>query len=294
MDKILSENKVEVKLPEEHLKALRLLNEMAKRRQSYRESKGAFCAIFPEPLVSVGSDSKVSVTASKDERSEARSLVEEMMILAGEVVSDYAKKNSIPIPYRVQSKGNEVPEAEVSLGALKPAFFDVNPSKHYAMGLDAYCQVTSPIRRYPDMMVAHQIKAHLMKQELPFSSWDILQYKDIYELNAREIQTLQNNSQKYWILKHLMANADSQRIFSAQILPKFIVSSNTSLKANPSKLTNSDLIGKGEVVQVLLKEIAMRCFMKMTKDHVYGEHIRVRVEKIDCMKLEMELTEIMD
>lgn len=43
-----------------------------------------------------------------------------------------------------------------------------NPMPHGGLGLDLYVQATSPVRRYADLAVHHQIKAHLRGDALPF------------------------------------------------------------------------------------------------------------------------------
>jgi exoribonuclease-2 len=43
---------------------------------------------------------------------------------------------------------------------------------HGGLGLDLYVQATSPVRRYADLAVHHQIKAHLRGDALPFPGND--------------------------------------------------------------------------------------------------------------------------
>lgn len=43
------------------------------------------------------------------------------------------------------------------------AFIDIIPHYHSGVGLDYYCQSTSPIRRYNDILVHRQIKSHIFR-----------------------------------------------------------------------------------------------------------------------------------
>jgi hypothetical protein len=121
------------------------------------------------------------------------------MIVAGQTAAEYARSNKVPIPFRVQHPPTEghihrpplkllrglsadeaaayIVRAMQQAASQQPAFMDSAPRPHFSIGLDAYAQVTSPIRRYPDLLAAYQIKASLRGDTLPFSSLDILQVR---------------------------------------------------------------------------------------------------------------------
>ena len=104
------------------------------------------------------------------------------MILAGEVAGRYCQEHNLPVPFRGQPQPELPPEAEllqlppgpVRACALRRCMprseVGITPNRHASLGLGAYTQVTSPIRRYTDLLAHFQLKAHLRGESLPFSS----------------------------------------------------------------------------------------------------------------------------
>jgi ribonuclease R len=62
---------------------------------------------------------------------------------------------------QVQGKPEEHFVSSVVLRTMQRALYDPECLGHYALASQYYCHFTSPIRRYPDLVVHRQLKAHL-------------------------------------------------------------------------------------------------------------------------------------
>jgi len=107
-------------------------------------------------------------------------LVEEFMVIAGDVSSRFCQEHDIPCFFRTQEpihrdilrrlERSHPLMMESSLMRMMPsAGYSTKPGGHFLVGLDSYSHVTSPLRRYVDMIAHFQISAFLHRQEFPFS-----------------------------------------------------------------------------------------------------------------------------
>ncbi|MFQ3629356.1 MAG: ribonuclease R family protein, partial [Cyanobacteriota bacterium] len=141
---------------------LEILYQTASRRQRWRMQQGAISIQMPEASIKVTEEDEIRIDVF--EESASRILVSEMMILAGEVAGRYGEAHGLPLPYRGQEQPELPPEEELMLlppgpvrgcavrRCMKRSEMGVTPIRHAGLGLDVYVQVTSPIRRYADLL----------------------------------------------------------------------------------------------------------------------------------------------
>lgn len=76
----------------------------------------------------------------------------------------------VPPPQAIAAKPDPAELSKLPEGPARAMFLrrhmtrSINqcaPARHDGLGLDAYVQVTSPIRRYGDMLAHYQLKAYL-------------------------------------------------------------------------------------------------------------------------------------
>jgi len=149
----------------------------------------------------------------------ARNMVTELMILAGEAAARFGSWHEIPMPYRAQ-KADEPDDDDLDvtppgpctawlvIGGLRGSSFCVAPERHFGLGLDAYVQVTSPIRRYADLVLHAQLKAFLRGDSLPFPDAKELCVLASGAANTPNFEKLAKN---YWVNIFLKRNAHPLR-----------------------------------------------------------------------------------
>ncbi|MEL7228123.1 MAG: RNB domain-containing ribonuclease, partial [Cyanobacteria bacterium J06576_12] len=140
---------------------LNAIADWAKRRREWRKSQGAISINMPESSIKVIDE---EITIDVLENSQSRQTVAEMMILTGEVAARYGEAHALAIPFRSQPEPElpsdnellQLPSGWVRDSAIRRCMprseMGINPARHATLGLDYYSQVTSPIRRYTDLL----------------------------------------------------------------------------------------------------------------------------------------------
>ena len=171
---------------------------------------------------------------------EAEMLVPDMMILAGEVAAMWCSERNIPVLYRGTQINPELQDPlEFKKQILDPAIAKCGyppfllmaqyigtigkgvtssaPHQHVIIGTDAYTKVTSPLRRYGDMLAHWQIEAAIRHEAstgtsllgstdhsfLPFSRSKIDTMLPRISDRERMISTAKRRSQRHWVLQLL-------------------------------------------------------------------------------------------
>jgi exoribonuclease-2 len=197
---------------------IEILATAAKLRKDWRKSQGAINIKMPEAVIKVKSEDEIIIQLL--EASFSRQLVAEMMILAGEVAGRYCQENNLPVPFRGQPQP-ELPSEEELLSlppgpvracavrrCMPRSEISITPYRHASLGLDTYTQVTSPIRRYTDLLTHFQLKAHLRGEALPFAGDQVQQILYSVTLSSQEATSVERQTNRYWSLEYLRRNAD--------------------------------------------------------------------------------------
>jgi ribonuclease R len=183
--------------------------ELSQLLKSHRTRRGSLELEVPEPRVKFGEDLRTPIDIVQSRKDpgmkRAYSMIEELMLLANEVIAAHCEKHKVPTVYRVhggpeetglakfctaaRSLGYDVDPEDVSnskklskflrktakdpaarvlhfllLRSLPQAVYSVENSGHFGLASEAYLHFTSPIRRYPDVLV-HRVVRQIARKE---------------------------------------------------------------------------------------------------------------------------------
>ncbi len=175
-------------------------------------------------------------------RNDAHKLIEECMLLANVAAAEYALKHDIPMLYRVHEApefsriqkvrdfvkllGLNFPEQPtqadyqavieatkdridapsihaVLLRSMMQAYYGARNAGHYGLAYEAYTHFTSPIRRYPDLLLHRAIKAQLAKKPYPLSGAALDDAGEHYSATERRADEA-SRSVTTWLKCHYM------------------------------------------------------------------------------------------
>jgi exoribonuclease-2 len=142
---------------------------------------------------------------------------------------------------------------------FKRSRLSLSPGSHSGLGLTAYTQISSPIRRYADLVTQRQFTAVLSGQPVPYAPEELLKILNTCEAAEQEIRTLEDRSTHYWLLCFLERQKRDQQ------LPAIV------------------LDAKGNVE---LEEFYLRG--KVATKSEPGTQVQVRIESIDPAKGELK------
>lgn len=241
----------------------------AKVRKKWRDTQGAINIHLPESSIKVlQQDNQESIEIRLLDNSPSRQVVAEMMILTGEVAAHYGQSNKLAIPFRSQPQPElpsdeelmQLPSPIVRYSAIRRCMprseMGITPARHATLGLEGYSQVTSPIRRYTDLLAHFQIKAHLRGEPLPFSSEEMTELTQGASSAAYEAVLVERQTKRYWALEYLRRQGTDQ-VWAALLL---------------RWLREGERLGL-----VLFEELGLELAMRFERDVGLGERFQVRV-----------------
>jgi exoribonuclease-2 len=191
---------------------LRNLLHITQVRKALRVAQGAVIIEGEEVKVRV-TNGDISVAVLPQD-SPSRGLVSECMILANEMAARYCHTHQLPALYIAQPQPEEpVPATgtfptqrvyvHTARRAMKPSQIGTTPAAHAALGLSVYTQATSPLRRYHDLQIQHQIKHHLAHGTALLSEEQLQVVAASAQEASGNARRCERESTRYWLLRHL-------------------------------------------------------------------------------------------
>jgi exoribonuclease-2 len=138
--------------------------------------------------------------------------------------------------------------------------------------LETYTQVTSPIRRYSDLLAHFQLKAHLRGEPTPFSAQELQEVMLGIGTAAQEARLVERQTNRYWGLEYLRRHAD--QVWQALML---------------RWLREDDRLGL-----ILLEDLGLELAMRFTKSVKLGDRLSVSVSHSDPRQDVIQFRQLVD
>jgi exoribonuclease II len=190
------------------------LAEIASAHEHWRVKRGASRITKREVVPFLNTDGSIRLLEI-DEASPARQLVSELMILMNRVVAEFAGTHRIPMIFRGQEKWDEeepsvtgrdpepVAKDIAQRFKMKKSTMDLKPLPHAGLGLDAYLQVTSPIRRYVDLLHERQLNEYLSAGRPLFSEAQLAELMSEIEPRLQAATSASRETKRFWLMRYL-------------------------------------------------------------------------------------------
>lgn len=149
----------------------------------------------------------------EDQETPSRQLVAEAMVLANRLAAAFLSEGKTPAIYRSQpeprepirrKEGKSIFELWQDRRNLSRVVMDLTPQPHWGLGLNCYTMVTSPIRRYLDLVIHRQLQAVLAGGPPGYRREDLEEIITVIEPAMRRAGILKTRRLRYWLLKYLM------------------------------------------------------------------------------------------
>ena len=204
--------------------SLRLLDRFAEKLQCKRIAAGAVMLERTEIQIHVDQDKRITLRKRFRETRSNR-IVSEMMILVNRYVASLCAEHELPVGYRTQDPvalddlediSNEALRRHQILRRVKFSKLSTEPGPHHLLGVDCYTQVTSPLRRFPDLLVQRQIVRYLTQGDVVYDRDEMASLLQRVEEQIRALKRLERRRERYWLLKYLQPSIGEE--FSAVVL----------------------------------------------------------------------------
>lgn len=194
-----------------HAPMLTQAKRLAELLQKARLAAGAVIIERPDPIVKIQQENGETIVEIDNSlcADTTHLVVGELMVFANSTFAAWGASREIPLLYRTQDVGLpkefcgvwKAPEdiAKV-VRSLPPATLEMQPKRHAGLGVSAYINVTSPIRRYADILNQAQL-IHWLEYKKPMISEEgLASLLPLLQARMEAVSQVQRFRPRYWKL----------------------------------------------------------------------------------------------
>jgi exoribonuclease-2 len=193
------------------------LYELAQAHRERRRDQGAISIDLPEVEIRV-QDRQVTIRPLASLRS--RDVVMEAMLMVGEAVARFGLEHGVALPFTTQESPVDDRAANAQAcersqddlagmyavrQTLRPSQYSTAHATHAGLGLAAYVQATSPLRRYLDLVTHQQLRSFVAGCG-QLSAQDLTDRVGATMAFAGAVRAAERLARRHWTLVFLMQN----------------------------------------------------------------------------------------
>ncbi len=190
---------------------LAALNVVRQQLRQQRVDKGALLLSVPDVNIDIRDREHIQVHLSPVD-TPSRNLVSELMILANGIAAAYLSGQEAPGLFRSQPPprkrlisgiNNSLQDIAQQRRFLARGELTPHPKPHSGLGLNSYTTITSPIRRFLDLAMQHQLSHMIHGRGILFSGDECKTFTGIIQQQLGRANAIRQQRHRYWILRYL-------------------------------------------------------------------------------------------
>ncbi len=201
-----------------------ILTDLSQKLLQRRVAGGAVVMPVPDVQIRVGERVEVALA---DSASLSRNLVAEFMVLANVLGAQYVSSRMEPGLYRSQ----DPPRKRLFEGLQRDLFLNFRQRRclsrghlltmaksHSGVGADCYTTVTSPIRRFLDLVMQHQLTGIISRTGTPFTEKECKGFVGNILHGVGRANRVRIQRHRYWLLRYLEESVGAGNYMPALVL----------------------------------------------------------------------------
>lgn len=180
--------------------------------KSQRTAHGALILPLPKLNVYLAQDGEIGVNLTLWDNP-GRSMITEFMVLANNLAARRLTEMGATCFYRSQNEPSQrIVQGDTNCADLFPCLkqrrflarvkWSLEPSPHCGMGLDVYTYMTSPLRRYIDLIMQRQVRSLVSGGPALYSEEEAAELLTLTDAVVRRVNRVQTKRRRYWLLRY--------------------------------------------------------------------------------------------